>query len=65
MTKAEAHRLLDAATRGEDVSQLEILAALRATGDLAPLRIFGRRDVEGGEPCETDARAPAHLSEAA
>ena len=47
MTKAEAHRLLDAARAGAVVSELEIITALRATGDLAPLRLCSRRDTEG------------------
>lgn len=45
MTKAQAHRILDRVTRGEDVSELDILCALRATGDLSPMRMFDRDEV--------------------
>lgn len=47
MTKAEAHRLLDSARNGDDVSELDILIALRATGDLSPMRVFSREDWDG------------------
>lgn len=44
MTKADAHRLLDAAQRGEPVTQLQIIEALRKTGDMAPMRLCSRED---------------------
>jgi hypothetical protein len=47
MTKPEAHRLLDAAQRGEPVTQLQIIEALRATGDMAPMRLCGRSEDAG------------------
>lgn len=34
MTKAEAHTILDAAKRGEPISEAEIADALRTTGDI-------------------------------
>ena len=34
MTSTEAHQLLNAAKRGENVTQQQITEALRATGDL-------------------------------
>ncbi len=42
MTRAEAHELLDAARAGCNISQAEIMRALRATGDLAQNR--GKRE---------------------
>lgn len=42
MTKTEAHRVLDAAQRGEPVTELQIICALRTTGDMAPLRLCSR-----------------------
>lgn len=42
MTREHAHRLLDAARRGENLSAALITEALRATGDLAPRPIFCR-----------------------
>lgn len=42
LTRSEAHRLLDAAQRGEPVTELQIIDALRATGDLGPLRLCQR-----------------------
>jgi len=42
MTRKEAHRLLDAAQAGAKVSTLAIITALRATGDLSPLRLCSR-----------------------
>lgn len=49
MTKFEAHRLLDRACNGEDVTELQILDALRATGDLGPLHLCGRHEECGAE----------------
>lgn len=42
MTRVEAHQLLDAARSGVEVSHAGITAALQATGDIAPLRLFDR-----------------------
>lgn len=49
MTKFEAHRLLDRARNGEDVTELGILDALRATGDLGPLHLCSRHEQGGAE----------------
>lgn len=47
MSRGDAHRILDAAQRGEPVTQLQIIEALRATGDMAPLRLCSRTEDEG------------------
>lgn len=41
MSTREAHKLLDAARAGADVSIPSIMAALRETGDLDGIRRFG------------------------
>lgn len=49
MSKSEAHRILDAARRGEWVSPHQITEALKATGDLLPMPIFPRTEPKQDE----------------